>query len=76
MMDKEPHSLAETRKYIRQASLIYGSISILVERENDEAEEQGMVRITKKQTLEIIRQTTEKGARVICYFDGLILWIS
>ncbi len=75
MMGKEFHSLAQTRKYIQQASLIFGSISIVVEREYGEDEEQALVRITKKLARQAIRETTEPGDKVFCELDGLIMWL-
>ena len=75
-MDKEFHSLAQTRKYIQKASLIYGSISVVVESEQGEVEEQALVRITKKQAREIIRVTTESGCKVFCCLDdSRVMWI-
>ncbi len=75
-MSKQPHSLAEIRKFIKQARWIYGSIVLWIDRDSEDLEDHGMVRITKKQTREILRQLTDPGDRIMCEFDGSTLWIS
>lgn len=76
MDTREPHSIAETRKLIRQASVIFGSIEIEFERDGEEDADSVRMRITKKQARETISISANEGDQILCYFDGYSLWFS
>lgn len=76
MNSREPHSIAETRKFIRQASFVFGSIEIGFERDGEWDADSVSVRITKKQALEVIGISIDKGDQILCHFDGYTLRIT
>lgn len=75
--DREPHSIAETRKFIRQARALFASIEIEFERDGERDADSIMVQITKKQAREIIRiAISSKEDLILCHFDGHTLRIT
>ncbi len=71
--NRESHTIAETRRFIREASVVYASIEIEFERNAGEWDADTlMMRITKKQAAEIVA-LLDKGSRPICEYDGFLL---
>ncbi len=69
MEEREPHSIAQTRGYIRQATAVFASIEIEFERDDEQDADSVSVQITKKQAREIISITMTKGDQIVCHFD-------
>ena len=76
-MNKEPHSIPEVRRFIKEASIIYADIVMWMNYDgvDNEVANEAMIQINKRQARELIKECTSKGDTIICRYESEALWL-
>ena len=77
-MSKSFYSIAESRRFVKEATVIYANVVLWMSYDGDDNEvaNEDLIQINKRQARELIKNMTSKGDTIFCEFSyNRVLWL-